>query len=321
MLRTIILLLAYMGGFFTVFSAGAIGLCKFEGGDYLNLAVPQMSIPADTPDGTILYSSPKMMKKVNCENTTYFANPGNVVAITTADFNEFLNKRNGIKFSLFINDVKFERGTSLVLGQLPAGWNTKFNKDIYVWFDVKVDSSMGKIPVSGTYLSGGYESVYVMSEGSYSSRRGVISIQTPDITFIPCVMDISVTPDTIDFNKISVSDLDKGIKIKRSFSTLIQKSKGCTSNSSSSFSLNMFFEPVNPVINADGSLSLNNGLGLSVLESNGTAVAYNSALKVDNIKVGSILKKDFTASLQKISGQDIKTGPFSADVVVRLNYY
>ncbi|EED9465037.1 fimbrial protein, partial [Salmonella enterica subsp. enterica] len=43
--------------------------------------------------------------------------------------------------------------------------------------------------------------------------------------------------------------------------------------------------------------------------------------KIDDVKVDSILKNDFRASLHKVSGQDIKTGPFSADVVVRLSYY
>ncbi|MHC0471026.1 hypothetical protein ACYF6Y_20505, partial [Citrobacter sp. EBS8] len=35
----------------------------------------------------------------------------------------------------------------------------------------------------------------------------------------------------------------------------------------------------------------------------------------------ALIRVVFTANLQKISGQDVKTGPFSADVVVRLNFY
>lgn len=320
MLRVVMFLFVVAGGYLTTFSAGAIGRCSIEGGD-VTLLVPRMTIPADTPDGTVLYSSPKIQKKVFCENTTYFANPGNVVAIATADFNAFLNKRNGVSFSLYINGVRYGHNTSTVLGQIPAGWSTTYSTDVTIWFDVKVDSTMGKIPVTGTYLSGGYQSVFIMSEGSYTSGKGIISIKTPDITFVPCVMDLSVTPDTIDFNRVGISELEDGSKVTRSFSTLIQKSKGCKVDSSSPFSMYMLFEPTNPVITADGALDMSNGLGLYILDSKKNRVSYNTAVKVDNVKVGSILKQDFTAELKRISGQDIKTGPFSADVVVRLNYY
>ncbi|EEM9319619.1 fimbrial protein [Salmonella enterica] len=321
MLRVMVLLLAFGSGYFTVFPARAAFVgCAFDGVNYLGLGVPQMAIPADIPDGTVLYTSPKMTRRVNCTLGGYgFINK--VVVATTADYNQFLALKNGIKFTVYIDGVAYDKPMTGVLGIIDNTVSKTFSKDISVWFDIKVDSSHGKIPVSGTMLSGGFESLYVMLEGAYSDTRGVISLYTPNITYIPCSMDVSVSPDTIDFGAINSSDLEKGIKLQRKFSTLIKKSKGCMIALSAPFGISMFFEPTNPVFNADGSLSLNNGLGLTISDTTGRNIAYNSAWKIDDVKVESLLKNYFTANLQKVSGQDIKTGPFSADVVVRLSYY
>ncbi|EOB6051131.1 hypothetical protein ACHZNU_004604 [Salmonella enterica] len=60
---------------------------------------------------------------------------------------------------------------------------------------------------------------------------------------------------------------------------------------------------------------------MSIADSTGKAIAFNTAQKIDDVKVDSILKNDFKANIHKVSGQDISTGSFSADVVVRLSYY
>lgn len=320
MLRNLILLLVFGSGCLTVFSARAVG-CNFEGENFLNLTVPQMAISADTPDGTVLYSSPKITRKVNCDYGSYssFARP--VGLVTTADYNSFLAVRNGIKLTVYVDGVAYDKPMTQQIGSTSVGYSPSFSKELSIWFDVKVDSSMGKIPVSGTFLSGAFQSLYVMLLGDYASARGSINIFTPNITYIPCTMDVSVIPDTIDFGAVKISDMEKGMKLQRKFTTLIKKSKGCTIAVSAPFGINMYFEPAAPVINADGSLNLNNGLGLSISDTSGKYIPFNTAWKIDDVKVDSILKNYFTANLQKISGQDVKTGPFSADVVVRLNFY
>lgn len=319
MLRLFMLFFIFCGGLFTIFTARAADGCEFVGGD-IYLGVPQMSIPADTPDGTVLYSSPKITKKISChaDNSTY----GYYIDLaTTSDFNAFLRLRNGIKFTLYIDGVAYDREMTNSIGYIGSGINQSFSKTVSIWFDIKVDSSRGKIPVSGTYLSGGFQSLFLMFATRYDLKRGVIGLSTPNITYIPCTMEISVNPETIDFGGVKISDLDKGIKFQRRFTTLIQKSKGCTLAVSAPFGINMYFEPTVSTLNADGSLDLNNGLGLSIADTSGKYISYNTAWKINDVKVESVLKNNFTANLQKISGQDVKTGPFSADVVVRIDYY
>ncbi|EBH9039130.1 TPA: fimbrial protein [Salmonella enterica] len=319
MFRIFMLFFIFCGGFFTLFPARADG-CDFVGGE-VTLSAPQMSIPADTPDGTVLYTSPKITKTITC-SVDYSTRPSSVSFLTTADFRAFLAVRNGVKFTIYIDDQVFDKEVfPSTVGVVPAGRNQSFKKNVTIWFDIKVDRSRGKIPVSGTYLSGGFQSIFLLLNNRYDIHRGVLSVATPNITYIPCTMALSVNPETIDFGVIKSSDLEKGIKFQRRFTTLIQKSKACTIAASAPFGINMFFEPTASTLNADGSLNLNNGLGLSISDTSGKYVPYNTEWKIDDVRVESILENHFTANLQKISGQDLKTGPFSADVVVRINYY
>lgn len=319
MLRTLICLLIIASGFFTASPAMAYG-CSFSGGNiYIN--IPKMAIPADTPDGTILFSSPKITKKLNCEAGIYSGIARAVNIVTTADFNQLVAQNNGVRFILHIDNHSIDQRSSFTTGYTSTGYNPAYNKTMSLWYEVKVDSTKGKIPVSGTILSGSFESVYIMLESDYSKPRAIIGIATPNITYIPCMMAVTVTPDTINFDNIKSSDLDKGMKYQRRFSTLIQKNKGCTIALSAPFGINMYFEPTSPVLNADGSLNLNNGLGLSISDSSGKFVPYNTAWKINDVKVESVLKNTFIANLQKIAGQHLLTGPFSADVVVRIDYF
>ncbi|POT25427.1 fimbrial protein [Citrobacter freundii] len=322
MLRVIMLLLIFGGGYLTMFPARAAlpptgASCGFDGGGQLNISIPKMAIPADTPNGTVLYTSPKITRRIHCEANVRTR----IVIATTADYNALLSLRNGVKLTIYIDGVAYDKPGTRDLGYTTYGPNATFDKEVSIWSEVKVDSSMGQIPVTGTLLSGGFQSLYVMPYFDYSAPRGIMNLYTPNITYIPCTMDVSVIPDTIDFGAVKASDMEKGMRLQRKFTTLIKKNKGCTMAYSAPFGINMYFDPATPVINADGSLNLNNGLGLSISDTSGKYVPYNTAWKIDDVKVDSILKNYFTANLQKVSGQDVKTGPFSADVVVRLNYY
>ncbi|EDU9604352.1 fimbrial protein [Salmonella enterica subsp. enterica] len=321
MVKGLMVLFVFLGSYFNVFYVRAADGCNFQEGP-LTLIVPKMTIPADTPDGTVLYTSPRMTRKLICESLPGISRDY-VSVSTTADFNSYLSINNGIRFSIFIDGYEYSGPGSNIIGYTSSsgGGNDIFSKDISIWYVISVDSSKGKIPTEGSQLSGSFQSIYVTIASDFSRPRGVISLHTPDITYIPCSMDVSVTPETIDFGAIKSSDLEKGKNIQKTFSTLIRKSKGCMQTASTPFGINMFFEPTSSAINPDGSLSLNNGTGLTISDSAGKNIAFNTAQKIDDVKVDSVLKNYFKAKLQKIAGQDIKTGPFSADVVVKLNYY
>ncbi|EBT4809558.1 fimbrial protein [Salmonella enterica] len=314
MSRLLTVLFVLFSGLISTFSARAAD-CQFDDGN-LRIEVPQMAIPADTPDGTVLYSSPKITKQLTCHVDTY----STIYLFTTADYNKFTALRNGVSFNIYADGRKIAGLTQIALANVyPA--QKIFRKTMTFSFEVIVDSSKGKIPPSGTQLLGGFESIYIMVNSDYSKPRAIVSIYTPQITYLPCSMDISVSPDTIDFSQVRAGEFEQGKSIRKRFSTIIKKSQGCKATNTSPFGINLFFEPTNSVINADGSLNLNNGLGLSISDVNGKRIKYNEAWKIDNITYGYTLKNDFTATLQKTSGQDLKTGPFSGDIVIRISYY
>ncbi|HBC0145451.1 TPA: fimbrial protein [Salmonella enterica subsp. houtenae] len=304
-----------ISGYFPLTSVYAAN-CSFPdlGGEY-SVFIPQMAIPADTPDGTLLYSSPKQNIKVVCDGTP---TKNLIVATVTSDFSEFLKIRNGIKVTLYINDVPFSYASTVTLGQMNT---TPFQSTMSVRVEVKVDRSMGTIPPQGTYLSGGFQSVFVMPIADYSAGRGVISLYTPNIVFIPCSMDLSLVPDTINFGQMQNRDLESGKKYSKVFTTHIVKSKGCSSLLNPKFGINILFSPVGQSINPNGSLNLNNGLGLSISDENGIKVPFNTEWQIENVDKNSILSNNFTATVQKVAGQTIKNGDFSGDVVVEINYF
>lgn len=318
MLNKFMLFFIFGSGCFPLFSAHAAG-CTIVGSSsgYVELDVPRMAIPADTPDGTILYTSPKKVISLSCTGDSG-GSVGFVNAATTSDFNHFTAQRNGIKSTVYVDGKPISSQQDLIIA---TTFSKTLRKSVPIWIELKVDKSMGAIPGQGSFWIGNFESIYILQNGSYSAPRVIIALQTPNITFIPCTMELSVFPDTIDFSTVRADELDKGKKLQRAFTTTIKKSNSCLAVSSAPFGIDMTFEPTSSTINPDGSLSFNNGLGLSIKDASGTNIPYSTAWKIENVKVGSILKNNFTANLQKVAGQDVKTGPFSADVVVRMNYY
>ncbi|EAO4170068.1 fimbrial protein, partial [Salmonella enterica] len=90
MSRILMLLLFFCSGYFTVFPASADPGCTFTDGDQVYINVPQMALPADTPDGTVLYTSPKITKRIICESPVISIMQA-VDIDTTADYNAFLS--------------------------------------------------------------------------------------------------------------------------------------------------------------------------------------------------------------------------------------
>ncbi|ENE2092007.1 fimbrial protein [Salmonella enterica] len=317
MLRPVLFLFALSCGYASMSSAHAAEGCVINGSPLnIFLPVPKMAIPADTPDGTVLYTSPKQSINLNCSST---GRGKYVSVVTTDDFNKYLSQKNGIKTTVYIDGIPFDRQKDYLLGFTDA--SSSFKKTLSVWVEFRTDYSRGKLPVQGSLFHGSFQSIFFIEDYNYLVPRGVLALTPPDITFIPCSMEVSVSPDTIDFGMVKISDLDNGKKLQRRFSTLIKKSRYCTAVAGAPFGINVFFEPTSSGLNADGSLNLNNGLGLSISDSSGKYIPYNTAWKIDDVLMESVLRNTFTAKLQKISGHDIKTGPFSADVVVRLSYY
>ncbi|MBN4834774.1 fimbrial protein [Enterobacter hormaechei] len=283
-----------------------------------------MAIPSDLPDGTILYRSPVSQLKLNC---TYDPGPGiftsgvGVYYSTTSDFNTLQSQNNGIKLTIYINDVPVSSAVvAREFARSSQGNPSVFSSDVNIYFTITVDRNRGSIPESGTQLSGSFESVYF-----YIKRlewpRAVIGFYTPKITAIPCSMDMTISPNTLNWGAIQTSKLESGQGFSKNFSIVLKKRSTCTIYSAAPFGANIWFDRAGQNLNPDGSLDLNNGTGLSIKDNSGTVVAYDTNYQIPDVKVESVLTRSFTAQIKKTNGKDLKTGSFSTVLVIRMNYY
>lgn len=298
------------------------GSCKFATGSFIP-KIPQMSIPSDLPDGTVLYTSPVSKLKLDC---TYdpgagISTSGTVVYLsTTTDFNTLQGQRNGIKLTIYINDMPINSAVIREFGKSSQGNPSVFSSDVNIYFTIVVDRSRGLLPESGVQLTGAFESIYFYIKRLYWPRA-VIGFETPKITAIPCSMDMMISPNTLNWGTIQTSKLENGKEFPKSFSILLKKKNTCTKLSAAPFGVNIWFDPMGGVLNADGSLDLNNGTQLSIKDSDGVVVPFDTMYQIPDVKVESVISKSFSALIKKTSGKDLNTGAFSSALVVRMNYY
>lgn len=303
------------------------GSCQFATGSLFMPDIPQMSVPSDLPDGTVLYRSSVTQLKLNC---TYDPGPGvfttgvGVYYATTSDFQKLQDQKNGIKLTIYINDVPISTAQAQqTFGKSGMGSSSNpsvFSADVNVYFTIVVDRSRGVLPESGVQLTGSFESIYFYIK-YLTWPRSIIGFRTPKITAIPCSMDMTISPNTLSWGTIQTTKLDNGTEFPRTFSVLLKKKSSCTQFSSAPFGVNVWFDRMGAVLNADGSLDLNNGTGLLIKDSNGVDVPYDTYYQIPDVKVESLISKNFTALIRKTSGQEIKTGAFNTVLVIRMNYY
>lgn len=307
--------------------AAESGSCKFATGSNFIPDIPQMSVPADLPDGTLLYKSPVTQLKLNCTytpDTGIYTSGTGVYYTTTSDFNDLQNQKKGIKLTIYLNDIPIS-GTVAPkqLGTSSTGTSTNpsvFSTDVNVYFTIVVDRSRGPLPESGDQLVGSFESIYFYIKRLYWPRA-VIGFRTPKITAIPCSMDMTISPNTLDWGTIQAAKLESGSEFPETFSILFNKKSTCTLSGSGLFGINVWFDRMGGILNADGSLDLNNGTGLIIRDSDGVVVPFDTYYSIPDVRVDSLIRKNFTAVVQKTSGKDIKTGMFNTVLIVRMNYY
>jgi hypothetical protein len=284
-----------------------------------------MTVPSGLPDGTVVYTSPVYDIDITCSIASNYAIvPIPIVLTTTADFVKFAALRNGLTTTVYVDGVAFANiiKTANISGFPVGPIINPLSKTLHVYIQITTDKAKGDIPVQGTLLSGGFESIYIMSGGiSFVNPRGVISLLTPQITYIPCQMSMVINPDAITFDAILLRDIADGKAFRKPFSIVIHKSEGCSFSASVPFGINLWFDSNGQALNADGSLDLGNGTGLTIRDSSSAVIPYNSLYKINDVTVDSQLINNFTASVQNVPGKGIKTGVFDASLVVRMNYF
>ncbi|MCS2167435.1 fimbrial protein [Scandinavium manionii] len=145
-----------------------------------------------------------------------------------------------------------------------------------------------------------------------------------NIHFLDCSVDIRIEPENqiVDFGDITTHVI-KNQSVNKPFtiSTVKDSAAGCTQQ----FDVESSFYTDDNVINSD-SLDMGNGLLMRIINaSNGQAVEYNqyeNFATYDPATPGTgVVSKNYTAELRSNPNATVSIGPFSKDVIFKINYH
>ncbi|MGJ3353946.1 fimbrial protein [Providencia sp. Je.9.19] len=287
-------------------------------GDVIKPAVPvgQLAIPSDMKAGSVIWQSDPMTVTVYCDNVL-----GNMVDVVHMYFNP-TSQRLGTGLLLGANyqGQQLEENQQRVnLGTAPIRKGQ--NVTVTVTFSLYIKVT-GVVPPSGNYTGDNQFTVFQFdgsggintTPGAKNLRYSISGLQ--GIRFLKCGADIKVFPESqqIDFGQLMITDLNQGKEFKKDFQIQAVK-RGCLDN----FSMNVNFETTD-TLNGDYAINLNNGTNLTILDDKSNQVKFNYFQFFGNLPLGSTsVTRSYSASVKKVSA--VKTGPFTASTIVRINYY
>ncbi|WP_123361602.1 fimbrial protein [Pseudomonas chlororaphis] len=281
-----------------------------------------LAIQADAPDGTIIWESEAKSVPVVCtankgagkEDIYFYINPANtsvgqgirvgiryngeaMIRQTTGRWNTGHNSQEGCTLS----DC--------------SGWRAKFTLNFSVFIE-----KYGSTPTTGqaTTLKS-YRVFQLDGVGGLNkvpdSNLNYILTGIDRIRFVPCSPKLTVTPNTVDFGRLSSNGGQSGQQIITSRFSLNLK-RDCTTP----YTVNARFTPKTGSV-LDGLLvpANNSSVGISLLrEENNEKLAYNSWFKLTDMTGASPIKVDLLAQLFWRAKPVL--GPFSAAVIIDLFY-
>ncbi|HGW6104749.1 TPA: fimbrial protein [Citrobacter werkmanii] len=140
-----------------------------------------------------------------------------------------------------------------------------------------------------------------------------------NIRALDCSVTLTMSPDdqVIDFGEFSAADVIRNNRIQR-FSIRSQRRQDMTC--SDGFRLNAAFSSDQPLSAGDSALLFGNGLQLQLLTGNGPAI-FNRYSAFADFTAGQLShEQTYQAQLSRVAGDDIHPGPFSAVVILKINY-
>lgn len=294
------------------------------------IAIPALAIPGDTPAGTKIWESEVISVTAHCgdvsnssidyENVYFYFNPRG----------PNLDPAYGLAFGIeVISPVhqeldnpaqKFDTGYTVYrrATQGPTWINVPVAFRLYLKTTVMPNN--GGRPITGNY--GGPATFEAFQ---FDGKLGVNSVQgrnlrydlinLTNIKFLACGADIIVLPDNqdVNFGSVSPSTINNVGEINRNF-TLRAIRRGCADN----FTIDMRLDPKTPTVNAQH-LDLQNGLQIGIY-AEGKRIEFGKYYPFGTLGANATFDKEFVAKLTRISGQEIKVGPFRAGLVYRINY-
>ncbi|EPL6453883.1 MULTISPECIES: fimbrial protein [Providencia] len=281
-------------------------------------AVPvgQLAIPSDTTAGAVIWQSNPMTVTVYCDNVL-----GDAVDVVHMYFNPKSQKLGtGLLLGANYQGQQLEQNEQRVnLGTNPIRKGQDVTVTVTFTLYIKVT---GIVPPSGNYTGDNQFTVFQFdgsgginhTAGAKNLKYSITGLQ--GIRFLKCGADIKVYPESqqIDFGQLMITDLNQGKEFKKDFQIQAVK-RGCLDN----FSMNINFETTDQ-LNGEYAIDLKNGMNLTIADDKANRIKYNYFQFFGTLPLGlTSVTRDYSATVKKVSA--IKTGPFKASTIVRINYY
>ncbi|EJI0485801.1 fimbrial protein [Salmonella enterica] len=323
-------------------SAATYGECG-QGNDAtnqtpVNFHIDNLSFPSDRiPAAGELYTSPPVTITYRCTQTGSY--PHMPALYNTASFRSLYDilRKAGLNLQLLINGQVWTPDTSTagMAFQLPPTYTADSGgRKVTLQYRLFRDPS---VPVSAvrTTVPGGNHFVLWPIEANYGlpGWSGIpVSFNTFTLQYIPdCIGRVSITPSQINLGHVMTGYLDKTLPKQASITITAAVNKNCAGAGLFDMTLHSQFSTTDALTGDSRAIQLKNNKG----ELNGLRLYFRdpSAYPPANVPLntpqgfGNIIAgvrdsvtRNYTAVVDAIPGSMLKTGPFSADVVVTITY-
>ncbi|WP_368924743.1 fimbrial protein [Providencia sp. 1709051003] len=146
---------------------------------------------------------------------------------------------------------------------------------------------------------------------TYVRIKGNLTLLCP----APAVNITASNGGSVNFDSISPKQMNAGEVVSRTFNLGMSVPQDCETG----LNISVRFEPNNNTVLGGKYLDMGNGLQ-TLLTRNSTDINYNESYSIGEIMPQSPINVPFTATLSKIAGSTIASGPFSKTVRVVVSY-
>ncbi|EKA7436212.1 fimbrial protein [Salmonella enterica] len=287
--------------------------------------------------GDIIYTSPAYTIQYQCQAGDYSATTYRANLVSLPDFNVLRDQlRNaGLALRMLVNDGIWYSGqlinyTPFPFGDaIPAGQNSQV-QSVRIQLQIEVVSS----PPNVVSVSLSPHTAFKIIIGGIPDQNYGLNINTSGFRLqsIPdCFGRVSISPTWVSLGHI-YTDYPSSQHLPRQIPITITAGQniGCTGQFSDNYDILLsttFSAPGQTLTSASQAVALTNGQGepnglaLSLKDNAGNPLTFDSPSTFGNLtQSGGDISRTYTANLDAIPGTELKTGSFSANVVVNITY-
>lgn len=317
----------------SVSSANAANYCANVNGSDSPIHIVNMTLNTDKPlvPGQVAYESRMYSVQYQCHadaGVTGLA-PG-FGRGDAPDLNMILN-RAGLELKIIVNGRTFS-GNDFNATHIPFDSELSPGETRHSTANIKLQLVATKNITGVVKVSIPSARAFIITPG-FGSTWADVNFTAFNLQSIPsCFGRVRIMPSVISFGHIYTDDPSSGSSPLRqaAFTITADRNPACAGITSDRYDISLisqFSVAGKSLTNNNQSIVLTNsaganGLTLSLQDDTGGRLQFGTPSFFGDIssRTGTIIQRKYTALLEKIAGQPLQTGAFTADVVVKITY-